>query len=508
MLALLLVLVIVGPEIWGAAAMKTRIMRSGEGPSADFLLGTDRLGRDLLARTITASRLSLTLALASTAIAGTIGVSLGIAIAFAGARLRALGLRLIEVLLGFPGILLAIFITAIIGPSIEGAVVAIGIAFSPEFARLASTLALSVGGRDYVAAARVLGVDRLRLLRRHVLPNIAETLTISVFSTTGAALIAVSSLSFLGLGVQPPRFDWGRMLVEGVESFYETPVAALAPAVMIAATGLALGFFGEALARAMNPLLWSPDAATAPLDVLASHARPAPTVTDAVTTATAPLLEVAGLTVSYPAPHGEVTAVDEIDFSVADGEIVGIVGESGSGKTQTALAIARLVSYPGRVTARRLTFAGRDLLSADTRALDRFLGSRLALVFQDPMSSLNPALSIGTQVAEPATVHQGMRRAAALRRAADRLGEVHIPRPENRLTQYPHEFSGGMQQRVMIAMGLMNNPALIIADEPTTALDVTIQAQILQLLARLRTERRLALLLITHDLQIVRRYAD
>ena len=351
--------------------------------------------------------------------------------------------------------------------------------------------------------ARVLGVDRLRLLRRHVLPNIAETLTISVFSTTGAALIAVSSLSFLGLGVQPPRFDWGRMLVEGVESFYETPVAALAPAVMIAATGLALGFFGEALARAMNPLLWSPADAAAPLEILSQHAGPAPAATDAVAPETPPLLEVAGLTVSYPAPHGEVTAVDEIDFSVADGEIVGIVGESGSGKTQTALAIARLVSYPGRVTARRLTFAGRNLLSADTRALDRFLGSRLALVFQDPMSSLNPALSIGTQVAEPATVHQRMRRAAALRRAADRLGEVHIPRPENRLTQYPHEFSGGMQQRVMIAMGLMNNPALIIADEPTTALDVTIQAQVIDLLREINQHHRTAILLISHNLGVI-----
>jgi oligopeptide/dipeptide ABC transporter ATP-binding protein len=480
-------------------------MRSGEGPSADFLLGTDRLGRDLLARTVTASRLSLGLALAATAIAGVLGVSLGITIAFATPRLQAAGLRLIEVLLGFPGILLAIFVTAIIGPGVESSVLAIGIAFSPEFARLASTLALSVGGRDYIAAARVLGVGRVRLLRRHVLPNIAETLTIAVFSTTGAALIAISSLSFLGLGVQPPRFDWGRMLVEGVESFYATPIAALAPATMIATTGLALGFFGEALARAMNPLLWSSaDASEADRESgnaagVTTAARPDLTLSDG----TPPLLDVDGLTVTFPAPRGDVVAVDNIDFRLAEREIVGIVGESGSGKTQTALAISRLVSYPGRVAARRLTLAGRDLLAADARALDRFLGTRLALVFQDPMSSLNPALSIGTQVAEPAVVHQRMRRDAALLRAGERMGEVHIPRPEDRLAQYPHEFSGGMQQRAMIAMGLMNDPALIVADEPTTALDVTIQAQVIEVLREINRRHRTAILLISHNIGVI-----
>ncbi len=500
-LGLLLCLVIVGPEIWGAAALKTSIMRSGEGPSADFLLGTDRLGRDLLARTITASRLSLSLALAATAIAGVLGVTLGITIAFATPRLQAAGLRLIEVLLGFPGILLAIFVTAIVGPGVEGAVLAIGIAFSPEFARLASSLALSVGGRDYIAAARVLGVGRVRLLRRHVLPNIAETLTIAVFSTAGAALIAISSLSFLGLGVQPPRFDWGRMLVEGVESFYATPVAALAPAAMIAITGLALGFFGEALARAMNPLLWSATDANGEADEVAVPATvPGDTANSAGASS---LLQVEGLTVTFPAPHGDVIAVNGTDFDVEKGEIVGIVGESGSGKSQTALAIARLVSYPGRVAGRRLTLAGHDLLAASTRALDRFLGSRLALVFQDPMSSLNPALSIGTQVTEPAIVHQQMRRDAARLRAGERMGEVDIPRPLDRLGQYPHEFSGGMQQRVMIAMGLMNDPALIIADEPTTALDVTIQAQVIEVLREINQRHRTAILLITHNIGVI-----
>jgi peptide/nickel transport system permease protein len=499
-LAVLLTLAIVAPLLWGAAANKTNIMHSGEAPSPAHLLGTDRLGRDLLTRTLTATRLSLALALAATAIAGVLGVPLGITTALAAPRLRAAGLRLIDVLLGFPGILLAIFITAMVGASAQGAVFAIGIAFTPEFARLASTLALSVGGRDYVAAARVLGVGPAALLRRHVLPNIAETLTIAVFSTTASALIAISSLSFLGLGVQPPQFDWGRMLVEGVESFYATPVAALAPATMIAGTGLALGFFGEALARATNPLLWSPlESARTRFGI------DAPSVT---TPADAPedgpaLLRVSGLTVSFPSPRGRIIAVDNVNFSLRPAEIVGIVGESGSGKTQTALAIARLVAHPGCVEARQLTLEGRDIAAARTVALDRFLGRRLALVYQDPMASLNPALTIGTQVAEPAIVHQRMKRSAALRTAAVRMGEVNIPQPDARLGQFPHEFSGGMQQRVMIAMGLMNEPTLIVADEPTTALDVTIQAQVIDVLKSINAQHGTAILLISHNIGVI-----
>lgn len=496
-IALLIGLAILAPDIWGAAAEKTSIMHSGEMPSTAHLFGTDRLGRDLFARTLTATRLSLSLAGIATLIAATLGIPFGVAIALAPPLFRMVGQRSINVLLGFPGILLAIFMTAILGASVQGAVAAIGVAYMPEFARLANTLTQSVGSRDYVAAARILGVRWPSLMWCHILPNIAETLTIAVFSTTASVLIAISSLSFLGLGVQPPMFDWGRMLVEGVESFYATPVAALAPAAMIAGTGLALGFFGEALARAMNPLLWSQpqqDAGTpAPAD------EPMERVPGTAST----LLIVRGLTVTFPSPRGRVVAVDAIDFSLRASEIVGIVGESGSGKSQTALAIARLVAHPGRITARQLTLQGQDLTTIRTLPLNQFLGQRLALVYQDPVSSLNPALRIGTQVAEPAIVHQRLSRKAALREAATRLREVNIPKPECRLSRFPYEFSGGMQQRVMIAMGLMNEPALIIADEPTTALDVTVQAQVIDVLKTVNARHGTAILLISHNIGVI-----
>ncbi len=487
-------LAVLAPIHLGEPATRMSMLHSGEGPSKDFLLGTDMLGRSILARSLVATWLSVSLTLAATAIAAVSGITLGVAVALAPPLLRRLGLRVIDILLSFPGILLAIAVTAVVGTTAEGAVVAIGAAYAPDFARLGSTLASAVAARDFVAAARVLGVPPFRLFRRHVLPNIGESMIVAIFATGASALVAVSSLSFLGLGVQPPQFDWGRMLVEGVDAFYTAPLAVLAPAILIACTGLALGFFGEALARALNPLLWSEGGQ------IAARAAAADATSPDRASASA-LLDVSGLRVTYPGGGGRIAVVDGVSFSVAPGEIVGIVGESGSGKSQTALAIARLVTAPGEVSAERLVLGGRDLARPGDH--DGFLGRQLAMIFQDPMSSLNPTLRIGMQVAEPARLHGGRTWAEAIELAAARLEEVQIPRPRDRLRDYPHEFSGGMQQRAMIAMGLVNEPALIIADEPTTALDVTIQAQIIEVLRGVNRRHGTAILLISHNIGVI-----
>jgi oligopeptide/dipeptide ABC transporter ATP-binding protein len=496
--ALLVILAVAGPILFGPQARAVDIARAGEGPAPGHPFGTDRLGRDILARTLTAGRLSLGLALAAAATAAVIGFPLGALISVLGGRARAIGLRVIEILLAFPPILLAIFVTAIVGPGAHGAVIAIGIAFSPNFARLANTLAAAVAGRDYVAGARVIGIATPRLLSRYIVPNIADTLSISIFNAVGSSIIAVSSLSFLGLGVQAPQFDWGSMLTEGVHSLYVTPAAALAPAAVIALAGLSTGFLGEALARAMNPLLWT--ASEGPRGAAPStEVRPAAAAPDDAAAAPArPLLEVDGLTVRFPSPRA-VTPVRDLSFSVHEAEIVGVVGESGSGKSLTALALAQLIPYPGAVSARALRMRGGDL----RRASPRELGTSIALVFQDPMSSLNPALRVGLQLVEAAEVHRGIDRRSALAMAAARLRDVHIPAPDVRLRQYPHEFSGGMRQRAMIAMALMNAPALIIADEPTTALDVTVQAQIIDVLQEINRAHGAAVLLISHDIGVI-----
>src|SRR5215831_1221093 len=216
-----------------------------------------------------------------------------------------------------------------------------------------------------------------------------------------------------------------------------------------------------------------------------------------------PLLEIDNLSVDFPTTGGRLKAVDRVSLSVDEGEVLGIVGESGSGKSVTMLAMMGLVAYPGEVRADRLSFAGQSLLNLSDRARRRIAGKDVAMVFQEPTSSLNPCFTVGFQLGETLSVHEGLNRAARRKRTIELLEQVGIPAPESRLGAFPHQLSGGMNQRVMIAMAIACNPRLLIADEPTTALDVTIQAQILDLLLSLQRERNMTLVLITHDMGVV-----
>jgi dipeptide transport system ATP-binding protein len=218
-------------------------------------------------------------------------------------------------------------------------------------------------------------------------------------------------------------------------------------------------------------------------------------------------LEIENLVVEFPSNFGALRAVDGVSLKVDEGEILGIVGESGSGKTIAMLAVMGLVPYPARVTADRLLLEGRDLLTMPDGARRSLTGKDVAMIFQEPATSLNPCFTVGFQIMETLRVHEGMDKKAAQRRAIELLEQVGIPAPESRLTAYPHQLSGGMNQRVMIAMALACNPKVLIADEPTTALDVTIQAQILNLLLSLQRERGMALVLITHNMGVVAQIA-
>ena len=221
------------------------------------------------------------------------------------------------------------------------------------------------------------------------------------------------------------------------------------------------------------------------------------------------LLSVRGLTTRFRTERGTVTAVDDVSFEVNSGETVAIVGESGSGKSVTALSILRLIpDPPGKIVSGEIIFDGTDLVKLDDKGIRAIRGDRIAMIFQEPMSSLNPSITVGRQIAEPVNLHRGTPWAKALERARELLSLVRIPDAATRVSAYPHQFSGGMRQRAMIAMALACEPQLIIADEPTTALDVTVQAQILDLLQDLSRKARSALILITHDLGVVARYAD
>jgi len=500
LLAVVLLTAIFAPILWGEQADAIDTGNILAGPSAEHPIGTDGLGRDLLLRVLVATRLSIVLALTATLIGVTAGIILGVAPYLLGRAGRSVT-WLVGIAVAFPALLLALFFAVIFGSGWVGATMAIGLAGAPGFGRLCQTLVAGVASRDFVSAARIGGVGRLGVLFRHILPNIGEPLIVNATIGAGGALLAFAGLSFLGLGVQPPEYDWGRLMMEGLSGIYINPLAALAPGLAVVIAGLAFNLVGEAAARALGMESTSIVAKVAAVQPRASVAASAPAPADEI-------LTVRDLTVTFPGENGPVSPVRGVTFSLRRGEVVGIVGESGSGKSLTALAIAQLIEEPGVVDAETLRFLGTELLDGGPADHRRLLGTSLAMVFQDPMTSFNPTKRMGGQLAEVAKHHHGMTRRQALARAVDRLGAVRIADPEKRAKQYPHEFSGGMRQRAMIGMGLMGNPKLIIADEPTTALDVTVQQQVLNLLKLIRDEEDVAILLISHDVSVVAEICD
>ncbi|HEX4290209.1 MAG TPA: dipeptide/oligopeptide/nickel ABC transporter permease/ATP-binding protein [Trebonia sp.] len=540
LLGVVLLLAVFAPVLWSARASAIGAGAILQGPSAAHWLGTNDLGQDIFYRVLVATRLSVGLALAATGIGIACGLVLGTAPVIVGRRAGRAITAVVNVAVAFPALLLALFFAVIFGVGARGALLAIGFASAPSFARLVRTLTASVAGLDYIAAARIAGVGRLRLLTRHVLPNIGDTLIVNATMASGDALLSFAGLSFLGLGVQAPSYDWGQLLSDGLQGIYTSPAAALAPGVAIVVAGLAFNLFGETLAVGLGAgassrarsqrverlglgLGWlRGPRGSAPAGRSNLPSRPSAELTGPGST----VLAVSGLSVSFP---GGVRAVRGVSFSLRRGEAVGVVGESGSGKSLTALAIAQLLEHPAQVSADRLELLGHDLgprppgrpstsgsapggYRMSGRELRRFLGTKAGFVFQDPMTSFNPVQRVGAQLAEVAAEHHGMSREAAAARSVDRLRAVHIPRPERRARQFPHELSGGMRQRAMIGMAMMGEPALVIADEPTTALDVTVQRRVLQLLKSIQARGagggEMALLFISHDITVVGQVCD
>lgn len=499
-LLLLAILSVIGPAVFGSYAAQIHVVHANEGPSAQHFFGTDQLGRDIFARTLSATQLSLELAAIASGIGVVVGVPLGLLPTVLGRRAGRFTAAVIGTLIAFPGLLLALFVNTILGVGAPGAVLGIGIALIPTMARLTQTLSASVAGLDYVAATRILGVGRIRLMLRHVLPNIAEPIVLTAAMSVGWALLGISALSFLGLGVRPPSYDWGALLGVGLQSVYTNPLASLGPGMLIVFAGLSFNFLGETLAGSFGlrglvarPLLFGSLEA-------AYRAR---TARLGEAGGPVPALSAANLNVAFATDRGVIRPVADVDLDIATGEAIGVVGESGSGKTMMASALAQLVPYPGRVTWDRLEFGGQELNRLSGRARERFLAAAVAMVFQDPMTSLNPAIRLGRQVGEIGEVHLGMSRRAARQAVEQRLGEVQLPDAHGLVHRYPHELSGGMRQRAVLAMGLMGEPRIIIADEPTTALDVTVQREVLELLRRLNRDSHISVVLISHDISVV-----
>lgn len=497
------VLAVIAPILWGVQAQTPNTDALLQPPSPEHPLGTDSLGRDLLLRTLVATRISLGMALAATAMGAVAGLALGALPAVLGPRAQRMFGSVINTWLAFPVLLVAMLTVILLGPGTQTAVFALALTMTPSFARLAQTLSSRVGGSEYLAAARMLGISRSRQLTRYVLPNIAEPVVVNVTISIGGGLLALSSLSFLGVGVQPPEYDWGRMLSEGFDSVYSSPAAIAGPGIAVVLAGVAFGMFGESLASYMRnhgggrvlsrrklglaPRVESAGVASAP-----AGADPA-----------VPLLTVDGLSVSFPGERGWVRPVQDVSFAIAPGEIVGVVGESGSGKSVTMMAVAQLAAAGAGVTARTLRFADQDLLEMSPAEQRTQLGTSIGVVFQDSLTALNPAMRVGSQLAEIPRVHANASGRSANEQAVAALTDVSIPDPERRAKQFPHEFSGGMRQRTLIAMAQIGKPSLIIADEPTTALDVTVQQRVLALLRRECEQTGAAAIVVSHDIAVL-----
>ena len=466
-------------------------------------LGRDEFGRDVLSRLIWGARTSLAVAFASALIAGIVGTAFGLI----GAWFRGLGellaVRSMDIILCFPPVLLALLVVTLLGPGAGTLILVLSVLYLPIFARVAYAEALSARNHDYVEAVRALGAPTGRILLRTLLPNIAAPILVQLSLAVAAAVVLESGLSFLGLGVVPPAPSWGLMIRGARATMEQAPLLLLWPCAALTLTILAMNLLCDALRDAVDPrgLALRPRrrAIDRILPGLLPEAKPGTEAT----------LGMRGLTVEIDTPRGVIRPVEDVSFAVHPGETLAIVGESGSGKSVTATSLMGLLPPAARVVAGGAWLQEKELLRLSEPELRKLRGGAIAMVFQDPMSSLNPVHRVGDQVAEAIKAHnKGISATEAKKRVVALFRRVGIADPENRVTTFPHEMSGGMRQRVMIAMAIANQPALLIADEPTTALDVTVQAQILELLAELKRETKTALIFITHSLSVVAEIAD
>jgi peptide/nickel transport system permease protein len=492
---------IVMPSVAGEHAGDLLAVR--QGPSWHHLLGTDTLGRDVLDRLLVGTRVTMIGVAEALVMVLALGVPLGLAAGFFGGWIDRAVTWLADLAFSMPAIIIILVVLAVFPQSMTAAMVALGVLGAPGLMRVVRSATLPVKEELYIAAARVSGLSRPYIVTRHVLPRVAGPVIVQASLLSAVALLVQTGLAFLGLVVAAPAPSWGGMVADGVGTIVLQPWLIWPPGMAIALTILALGLLGDVVRDATTeswaaPIRRHQRRRVAQRQISPAPVGPAPVVPDAME-----LVSVQGLSVSFTSPSGDVRVVEDVTFDIRAGEAVGMVGESGGGKTVTAMSILGLLPGSGRIQAGRILFGGRDLAALSERELRQVRGKEIGLISQEPMISLNPAFQVGWQLAEVVRRHQRLSRTKARTQALELLRRVHLPDPEAVASRYPHELSGGMAQRVAIARALSGDPKLLIADEPTTALDVTVQAEILELLRELQADRQMAILLVTHDWGVV-----
>jgi len=487
-------------------------------PSADNWFGTDRQGRDIFARVLYGARYSLVIGLGATLVALAAAAIFGSIAATAGKRVSEVIMRVMDIVMSFPGIALAAVFVTVLGRSLPTLVLTIAFLYTPQLTRVVRANVLSAYGEDYVAATKVMGASAPWIVVKHVARNTIAPIMVFATVLVADAIIFEASLSFIQAGVPDPEPSWGNVIAAGrdlVMSGYWW--ATFFPGLAITLTVLCLNIVSEGMTDAI--VAPRPAAALTSTDESAAPARAVTAVgadtqevsleehlgrlraaelarTDRLvyTGSDEPLLEVRDLSIRFPERHGDVDIVDRISFTVRPGETMALVGESGCGKSITGLSIMGLLDAGAQVSG-QILYKGKDLLTMSARERNSLRGHHIAMIYQDALSSLNPAMLIRTQMRQ-LTKRGGTR-------SAEELLELVGLDPERTLGSYPHELSGGQRQRVLIAMALTRDPSLIIADEPTTALDVTVQAQVIELLNDLREKLGFAMVFISHDLALV-----
>ena len=467
------------------------------------ILGTDHLGRDLLSRLLWGTQLSLAVGFAAAFIAATFGSILGAIAGFYGQKTDNIIMRFIDMLMAFPYILLALAIVAALGPGLFNALIAVALVNIPFFARNIRGVTVTLANKEFIEAARLSGMSNFRILIVEIFPNLLPMIVIAMSTTVGWMILETAGLSFLGLGSQPPQADLGSMLGEARSALITNPHTSFVPGIMIFCIVMGINLFGDGVRDALDPRLKK-----------GSLIRPLPqTIYEGGDTQPQPstkLLSVQNLSTHFHVNQDVYQSSNDVSFEIQEGECLGLIGESGSGKSVTALSVTSLVaSPPGVIKKGSVNYKNQNLLALSYEGLRSIRGNKISYIFQDPLTTLHPLHTIGDQLLEALQAHDSKLSASeSISKSKDLLKSVQIPNPDNVWDVYPHQLSGGMRQRVCIAMALINDPELIIADEPTTALDVTVQAQILNILNSLRKERKLSILFISHDFGVISQLCD